>query len=650
MTTTTAKTANTNKTPAAATKTKKGGDNTTTTTTTTTPTPTPETTPKRNSAFYGGLDQMRDKDILKSTLETLHTLTKIVATDEPRGFDMLYVNLPWKTVSMEYAAKLPMAQLVDGKDNAGMLLWVDSPCVDKATTLLNTWGFKFHSVLHVTSYVNPPPPVPVPAAAPASTEVLASAADAGAGAETTTTTGTDVGAATIPATTISTTSNRKALVPHGWMVDGIVPSKSRQLWFAVKGTDPSAYLKDSSFIRKRLQACSTFVYTKTVDTAATTLSSKKKNLDNWVVFPELDAYVPPELGAALETIHKPAARVLSLFADTLNRSWYTWGPNVPGYVAGPLRPDGGGFPVVHALLKYFGAMKNVTVQKYMTLMNLYAVQYAKQLGNVASPTKEVGEDGLPKQYLTPLVTGRMHDFLTDLVRKYTEGGGVPKESPLAAASVVPLDRLPQFSTLMATTQTQVLLLVTQVIRWVLSKNAEATERRKRAIKRKRELSAETETEAEDGAAKQPRAPRKFGIAAPVDVSKDLAEFMGLGEGEQVARTTVVKFVNEYIGKHKLQNPEKKSEIKCDAKLQALLNPGENFGPVTYFNLCKLLGPHFSSAAGKAAGAKRKCPTGAKGAPGPAGVVDAPLPPPPSGPVPPSQPPPSRPRAVGGTRA
>lgn len=120
-------------------------------------------------------------------------------------------------------------------------------------------------------------------------------------------------------------------------------------------------------------------------------------------------------------------------------------------------------------------MKTMTVQKYMTLLNLYAVQFAKQLGNKASPVPEMGEDGLPKQYLTPLVTGRMHDFLTDVIRKYHEGGGMPQESPLAAASVVPLDRLAQFSMLMATTQTQALLLISQVIRGVLS-NAEATGR------------------------------------------------------------------------------------------------------------------------------------------------------------------------------
>jgi hypothetical protein len=302
------------------------------------------------------------------------------------------------------------------------------------------------------------------------------------------------------------------------------------------------------------------------------------------LFPEYDAYVPTELRQALETIHRPNARVLSMFSDSVNRNWYTWGPNVPGYVSGPLRQDGA-FPIVNAMLRYFSPMKGATVQKYLTLMNLYAVQFAKQLGNEKMLTVELDEDGKPREYLTPLVIGRMQDFFEDLSRKYAEGGGV--ESEMAAYSPISLEGLAAFREMSPDMQTQVLLLVGQVIRSVLKKNADATERRKKAVKRKRELNG-VEEEGEP----KPRIPRKFGIAAPVDISKDLADFMGLGAGEKVARTTVVKFVNEYIGKNNLQNPEKKSEIKFDEVLEGLFNPGPSFGPVTYFNLWKLLGPHF----------------------------------------------------------
>jgi hypothetical protein len=524
----------------------------------------PETATKRNSPFHAGLEKLRDSDVLQTCNTLITDMGKHVGTT--KGFDLLYVNMPWKSVSMDYASNLPLANLVKNNEHAGLLLWVDSPCIHKANTLLDTWGFKFHSVLHVTSYVNP-----APTEKPAVDDTMEVAAP-----------NDESTAKPVP---------RKAVVPHGWTVDGIVPSRSRQLWFAVRNTGEDVstpYLKDASFIRKRLQAASTFEYSKATEATVTTLSSKKKNLDNWLVFPEYDAHVPVEIRQALETIHKPNARVLSLFADSVNRNWYTWGPNIPGYVSGPLRTDGG-FPIVNALLKYFSPMKGATVQKYLTLMNLYAVQYAKQLGSKEMSTVELDEEGKPKEFLTPLVAGRMQDFFTDLLRRHKESGGAT-ECEMASSTVIQLEALHAFADLKPDLQTQVLLLVGQVIRGVLKKNAEATERRKRAIKRKRDLNGGEDGEVEGEP--KPRVPRKFGIAAPVEISKDLSGFMGLAAGEKVARTTVVKYINEYIGKHNLQNPAKKSEIKFDDALQRLFNPAPSFGPVTYFNLCKLLGPHF----------------------------------------------------------
>ena len=593
-------------------------DNTNTTTNNTTAT---ALAPKRASAFNAGLEKMRDAKVLSTASAKLQTLAKLVEGDKANlAFDLLYVNLPWKAVSLDYAATLPVQDLVQGKEQAGLLLWVDSPCVDKAVKLLDVWGFTFHSVVHVAAYTPASPTAAAAATATPqapSTPTAAAAAAAGNNEE-----GKDeaedkdkvkdkeetTGAA--PTTTTTTaTATKKNLVPHGWMVDGLVPSKTRQLWFAVRSPaggneaaaaagSSAAFLKDVSFIRKRVQATSTIQYSKFTEAFATALSSKKKNLDHWVVYPEYDAFVAQELQAALETIHKPHARVLSLFADTLSRAWYAWGPNIPGYVSCPLRTDGG-FPVVHALLKYFGSMKGATVQKYLTLMNLYAVQLAKHMGAGAVDLATT-EGEPPKQYLTPVVVGRVQDFFTDLLRRYQEGGGI-KECPLAQAQLVALADLADFGKLAPEAQTQVLLLVGQVIRGVLRKNAEATERRKRAVKRKRE-----EEEAAVGPDGQPvapreRPPRKFGIAAPVNISKELAQFMGLNEGEKVARTTVVKFINEYIGKHSLQNPTKKSEINCDESLLSLLKPSSTFGPVTYFNLCKLLGPHFNPNTNNAAG-------------------------------------------------
>lgn len=311
-----------------------------------------------------------------------------------------------------------------------------------------------------------------------------------------------------------------------------------------------------------------------------------KNKDHIQVEKKINlAYVPAEIEALLGTIHKTSAKVLSLFSDKLHRSWFCWGPNVPGYVSCPMRPDGG-FSLMNAFLKYFGAMKGATVQKYLTLMNLYAVQSAKQLGIAEAGNVEMDDDGNPKQHLTPLVAGRMKDFCEDVRRRYDEAGGI-QESPLACASFLGVNVLETFADLEPVRQTQVLVLVAHIIRGVMEKHAEASVRRKRAIKRKRESVEEGEEQ------QRPREPRKFGIAAPVDVSEELCKFLGMVPGEKVARTAVVKQINQYILEKSLQNPQRRSEILCDEPLKKLLNPGPNF-VVNYFNLCKLLGPHFIS--------------------------------------------------------
>ena len=551
---------------------------------------------KRNFAFNAGVETMKDGDIFNTSRDRLSKMATLANSSPDLAFDLLYLNMPWKTVTIDDAMTLPLADLTN-KQNAGLLLWVDGPHIADATKLLGTWGFAFHSVLHVTTYASPSSPAPTTAAI-AETAATTTAATAAA-----VTAATDATAEPDAASTAAKAAPvKKGAVPTGWDVQGIVLSRTRQLWFAVKG-DAAAFLKDASFIRKRLPPTSVFEFSKD-EAAATALSSKKKNLDDWVVYPEFLAYVPPDVEAALGTIHKASASVLSLFSDKLHRQWYTWGPNVPGYVACPMRPDGG-FAIVNAFLKYFGAMKGATVQKYLTLMNLYAVQSAKQIGHKETGTVEMDEDGNPKQLLTPLVTGRMKDFCEDVVRRYEEAGGI-QASPFADVAFVNLHHLKEFADLDPRQQTQVLLLVAQIIQGVVQKHADASLRRKKLIiKRKREA-----IEGDDGEAERPREPRKFGIAAPVDISEELCTFLGLVPGEKVARTTVVKQINQYILEKQLQNPQRRSEILCDTPLQKLLNPGPNF-VVNYFNLCKLLGPHFISAKKKAG---KGFPTADGGAP------------------------------------
>lgn len=85
---------------------------------------------------------------------------------------------------------------------------------------------------------------------------------------------------------------------------------------------------------------------------------------------------------------------------------------------------------------------------------------------------------------------------------------------------------------------------------------------------------------------------KHGIAAAGRITPELADFFGMEHGEKIARTAAVSKLNEYIVENNLQNPENRLQILMDEPLKKLLRPPPDFGPVTYFNLCKIIGIHF----------------------------------------------------------
>jgi chromatin remodeling complex protein RSC6 len=82
-----------------------------------------------------------------------------------------------------------------------------------------------------------------------------------------------------------------------------------------------------------------------------------------------------------------------------------------------------------------------------------------------------------------------------------------------------------------------------------------------------------------------------GFAKPAPISNDLAHFLDLSNGVELARTEVTSKVIAYVKDHQLQNPENKKQILVDVKLKALLLPEEG-DIVTYFNLQTYLKKHF----------------------------------------------------------
>ena len=89
-----------------------------------------------------------------------------------------------------------------------------------------------------------------------------------------------------------------------------------------------------------------------------------------------------------------------------------------------------------------------------------------------------------------------------------------------------------------------------------------------------------------------------GFAKPAQVSDDLAHFLNLPSGTELARTEVTSKVIAYIKEHNLQNPSNKKQILLDENLNKLLLPGSE-DIVTFFNLQTYLKKHFTSHAATA---------------------------------------------------
>jgi chromatin remodeling complex protein RSC6 len=84
---------------------------------------------------------------------------------------------------------------------------------------------------------------------------------------------------------------------------------------------------------------------------------------------------------------------------------------------------------------------------------------------------------------------------------------------------------------------------------------------------------------------------KKGFAKPIDVTKELCDFLNKEDGTKMARTDVTKALIEYIKENNLKSIENGQIIHPDEKLKILLGVGEN-EEVTYFTLQKYMNKHF----------------------------------------------------------
>ncbi len=106
-------------------------------------------------------------------------------------------------------------------------------------------------------------------------------------------------------------------------------------------------------------------------------------------------------------------------------------------------------------------------------------------------------------------------------------------------------------------------------------------------------------------AKDPNAPKKApsGFAKPTKITKELAEFLGLQEGDLIARPKAISKVSDYVKAHSLQDEKDGRIIHLDRDggevLATLLNIARDT-ELTYFNLQTYMKVHFPKAEKKAA--------------------------------------------------
>jgi chromatin remodeling complex protein RSC6 len=82
-----------------------------------------------------------------------------------------------------------------------------------------------------------------------------------------------------------------------------------------------------------------------------------------------------------------------------------------------------------------------------------------------------------------------------------------------------------------------------------------------------------------------------GFIKPALISDELAKFLGVSAGTEMARTEVAKGINTYINAHSLKDKENGRIIHADEKLSTLLKLKKG-DDLNYFNLQRFLKPHF----------------------------------------------------------
>ena len=481
-------------------------------------------------------------------------------SSEDTKYDVLYVNTPWNKLSVEQMGKIDLSSLV--KEEALMYMWADTYTIQSSIELFKLQGFKFDSVYQICDVATYPvvePKLPKSAgdsegSAASVAEILLDGDESSAPVDTSE---TAVDKAVVK-TTVKRAKKQRCpplTLPKYWKGVATKGSTRPTTEFLLLGRKGERDVLDKLMNDKAGTLPYQVVRKPELGKKSRSVPKKNINLDaEWV------CDRPEEfLDTAIAHL-KSSVKILEVFGSTLKKATDSIGPNVPG---GFCPGYGSNTGLANCLNKVMRSMKKVQLQSLCSSLSKMA-----QADDADKATK-VKEFKVVETSWTEIVKS-----LTDI------------KSPVSYDWSSEDPELPA----------EWLRLV--VLSFAQKNMADFGDLRRRRKKRKTNKDS-------------PRA--CHGIAKPVVVSKELTDFLGLEEGHEVSRTHTVKLLNNYVKAKGLQNPAKKIEIVPDEALLKLLRPPTDFGPITYFKMCSLLGPHFPKESQEVKDAKAKAAKEAKAA-------------------------------------
>jgi len=467
---------------------------------------------------------------------------------EDTKYDVLYVNTPWNKLSVEQMGKIDLSSLV--KDEALMYMWADTYTIQSSIQLFRLQGFKFDSVYQICDVATYPAPEPKKAIGEGGTASVAEVLLHGNDAPSSEAETSEAVDKAVVKTTVKRAKKQRCpplTLPKYWKNVAAKGSTRPTTEFLLLGRKGERDVLDKLMNDKSGTLPYQVVRRPELGKKSRSVPKKNINLD-----PEWVCDRPEEFLDVAITHLKSSVKILEVFGSTLKKTTDSIGPNVPG---GFCPGYGNNTGLANCLNKVMRSMKKVQLQTLCSSLSKMA-----QADDADRATKV-------KEFKA------VESSWTEIIKSLTD-----------IKSPVSYDWSSEDTELPA----EWLRLV--VLSFAQKNMADFGDLRRKRKKRKTNKDS-------------PRA--CHGIAKPVVVSKELTDFLGLEEGHMVSRTHTVKLLNNYVKAKGLQNPSKKIEIVPDEALLKLLCPPSDFGPITYFKMCSLLGPHFPKESQEVKDAKAK---------------------------------------------